>query len=551
MSVHRRSDVGSSLTGPSLYEVADPQRHQSNVNRSEAVRSSSDGPHPRPENDSQAIVNTYKQLDQRIKNFCLQVNIPPTLLHVSQAKSFAELDSLLAGCRQLGRSYALILATRDLREGLENLLAGFHENASHMAPDLPERRTTLTLDDTKQPFYFWLEALAKACDTFRERLDEFKDMEENEKVKDVMMIFSEDLMYRVSCLRTYEDALETNYIRTYINNLADEMGNHLDNLVLTFTFFHQYGVPAMKYEQKRATEVLLTISTVSTFFSAVTATTLQTSLSIQGNDESNHLIFVVNTFWFSSLVFSIGSALNSLLAVVWKRTPYGSRGRRLPVLMTIWAHGSAPVFLAISIASFWAGLVLFAYSSGQKRHTQIVTLVTTAITSFGLLTMAAWFGYEQYIAPLLLPDAPWRPFGKRIHEWKSEKSRHLIHADQWRVRRSSLSSSNYSTVSIPSSNSSSDSPTTDEVQSQARMRWKRSINRVLTSKALPKVLKEKPSKTELPADATPTPMDDNIQFKSPFLLSIPDKPLLTILLPDEAIQDIEYSPDGKYLAITW
>ncbi|KAG6898812.1 hypothetical protein C0993_003963 [Termitomyces sp. T159_Od127] len=226
----------------------------------------------------------------------------------------------------------------------------------------------------------------------------------------------------------------------------------------------------------------------------------------------------------------------------------GSRGRRLPVLMTIWAHGSGPVLLAISIAFFWTGLVLFAYSSGQKRHTQIVTSVTTGITSFGLLTMAAWFAYEQYIAPLLLPDAPWRPFGKRIHEWKSEKSRHLIHADRWRVRTSSLSSSNDLNLSTPS-NSPSHSSMTDEAQIQARMRWKRGIKRVLTIKALPRALKER-SKTELPAIATSTPMDDKIQINSPFLLSIPDKPLVTIPL-HEAIQDIEYSPNGKYLATTW
>ncbi|KAG6898813.1 hypothetical protein C0993_003964 [Termitomyces sp. T159_Od127] len=164
-----------------------------NVNRSED--SSNDGRHSLLEKNPQAIVNTYKQLDQRIKNFTLQVNIAPTLLRVSQAKSFVELDSLLAGCRQLGRSYALILATRDLREGLENLLVKFHENASHLVPDLPERRTALLiLDITNQPFPFWLEALAKACDTFRERLNEFKDIEENEKVKDVMMKFSEHLM---------------------------------------------------------------------------------------------------------------------------------------------------------------------------------------------------------------------------------------------------------------------------------------------------------------------------------------------------------------------
>ncbi|KAG6896294.1 hypothetical protein C0993_008571, partial [Termitomyces sp. T159_Od127] len=490
--------------------------------------------HSRPEEDYEAIVKRYDRLEQCIKDFDHQVNIPLTLLCVSQAKSFVELGFFLKECRQLGRSYALILATRDLREGLEKLLAMFHENTSHLAPHLPERRTTLSLNDTSQSFYFWLKALATVCNTFRERLDEFREYtEESAKVKNLMMMFSEHLMnlsssqgaealllldqYRASCLRMYK------------------------------------GVPAMQYEQKRANEVLITISTVSTFFSAVTATTLQTSLSIQGNDESNPLVFVVNTFWFCSLVFSIGSALHSLLAVVWKRTPYGSRGRRLPVPMTISAHGLGPAFLAISILSFSAGLVLFAFSSGQKSHTKIVTLVSTAITSIGLFTMAAWFGYEQYIAPLLLPNEPWRPFGKRIHEWKSsvsEKSRHLIHAGQQRIRKNSLSSHS---IGSTRSNSPFRSPPTDEAQNQARMRLKRGIRLVLTLKALSTALKER-LQTDLPVDAMPiasTTMDDKIQIKSPFLLTIPDKPLLTIPLPDGVIQDIEYSPNGKYLATTW
>ncbi|KAG6895796.1 hypothetical protein C0993_009163 [Termitomyces sp. T159_Od127] len=189
----------------------------------------------------------------------------------------------------------------------------------------------------------------------------------------------------------------------------------------------------------------------------------------------------------------------------------------------------------------------------QKSHTKIVTSVSTGITSIGLFIMAAWFGYEQYIAPLLLPNVPWRPFGKRIHEWKSsvsEKSRHLIHAGQRRIRKNSLSS--YSTGSTRS-NSPSRSPTTDEAQNQARMRLKRGIRLVLTLKALSTALKER-LQTDLPVDAMPiasTTMDDKIQIKSPFLLTIPDKPLLTIPLPDGIIQDVEYSPNGKYLATTW
>lgn len=61
-----------------------------------------------------------------------------------------------------------------------------------------------------------------------------------------------------------------------------------------------------------AYEVLLS---VSTFLSAVTAATLALSAS-----QSSPLYDVVNFFWFTSLVFSIASVLNSLLALTWKHS---------------------------------------------------------------------------------------------------------------------------------------------------------------------------------------------------------------------------------------
>jgi hypothetical protein len=57
------------------------------------------------------------------------------------------------------------------------------------------------------------------------------------------------------------------------------------------------------------------LSTVATFFSAVTATTLQFSYDL----ERTALSDAVNCFWFASMVFSIAAAVNSLLGVTWKQ----------------------------------------------------------------------------------------------------------------------------------------------------------------------------------------------------------------------------------------
>jgi hypothetical protein len=74
----------------------------------------------------------------------------------------------------------------------------------------------------------------------------------------------------------------------------------------------------MKEEQNRQTDVVLHLSTVSTFFSGVTVTALQISLEA---DQDSDSIALVNTFWFCALIMSIGAALNSILTAVWKRNP--------------------------------------------------------------------------------------------------------------------------------------------------------------------------------------------------------------------------------------
>jgi hypothetical protein len=54
---------------------------------------------------------------------------------------------------------------------------------------------------------------------------------------------------------------------------------------------------------------------VATFFSAVTATAMQFTF----NSHSTPLEDAVNGFWFTSMVFSVAAAVNSLLGLTWKQ----------------------------------------------------------------------------------------------------------------------------------------------------------------------------------------------------------------------------------------
>jgi WD repeat-containing protein 26 len=93
------------------------------------------------------------------------------------------------------------------------------------------------------------------------------------------------------------------------------MGEHIDTITSTVSVFVEVGVPTIRFVQKHGASNLLNLSTVATFFSAVTATTLQFSFAARDTP----LEQAVNSFWFSSMVFSIAAAVNSLLGLTWKQ----------------------------------------------------------------------------------------------------------------------------------------------------------------------------------------------------------------------------------------
>ena len=93
------------------------------------------------------------------------------------------------------------------------------------------------------------------------------------------------------------------------------MGEHLDIITNSLSMFLEIGIPTIRFAQKHTASNLLNLTTVATFFSAVTATTLQFSF----DKVESTLDQSVNSFWFCSLVFSIASAVNSLLGLTWKQ----------------------------------------------------------------------------------------------------------------------------------------------------------------------------------------------------------------------------------------
>ncbi|KAG6380731.1 hypothetical protein JVT61DRAFT_5111 [Boletus reticuloceps] len=121
-------------------------------------------------------------------------------------------------------------------------------------------------------------------------------------------------------MRSFQDDLKLNSahrptVQRYIHDLTTEIGNHLDSITETLSMFIETGVPTIRFQQQHSLSNLLNLSTVATIFSAVTAIMLQLSCKSTGHT----LADLVNTFRFSSLVFSMAAAVNSFLGLTWKQ----------------------------------------------------------------------------------------------------------------------------------------------------------------------------------------------------------------------------------------
>ncbi|KAL5523027.1 hypothetical protein ACEPAF_1294 [Sanghuangporus sanghuang] len=336
-----------------------------------------------------------------------------------------ELRNFANATRQLGSSVGILSSAFHLRERIVQILFLFRENAANLFRRVPRQTADQLLDQRHrteessmstghrkplkrlphvarpslpkdrvldvEDFPEQLEEFARDIKTFLKSLNEFPEFTD-EAVNNSMNAFEADLKYWASCLKTYEGQFRYPAVQRYVHDLCGEMGDHLDTITSSLQMFLEIGIPTIRFAQQHAADNLLNLSTVATFFSAVTATTLQFSFDTVGNPTAD----AVNSFWFISLVFSIASAVNSLLGVTWKQAIYRSPGHRVPWWVLIWIKRSPLIFLVFSVAAFSVGLCLFAYSSNQNPVTSALTTVFTCFSSFGLIAVSAWFIFERW-----------------------------------------------------------------------------------------------------------------------------------------------------------
>ncbi|KAF8599392.1 WD40 repeat-like protein [Ceratobasidium sp. AG-I] len=337
-----------------------------------------------------------------------------------------KLLALANAVRQLGSSAGLLIAVYHLRARLAQTQYFFRENAAELfdsishSPNIgtkpysvrrykkTRRPAGLSLSNTSNKLWSSdtehlpqeLESLAQ---DFRLFLGHLNDTSEfiDEAVNDSIMDFEADLLYRASCLREFKGQFQVVAVAQYINDLTEDLGGHLDSVETSLHMFIKVVVPQMRLSQERAAAGLLNLSAVATFFSGVTATTLQRALNpinyqFSFDDHGSPLPDLVNVLWISGLVLSIASAINSQLAYHWRAAMCRSPQNYVPWWAAVWITRTPLIFLAMSVLAFSTGLCAFTYSSSQSPAVSAVVMSFTGVTSFSLLCVGVWFTLERW-----------------------------------------------------------------------------------------------------------------------------------------------------------
>ncbi|KZV92657.1 WD40 repeat-like protein [Exidia glandulosa HHB12029] len=333
-----------------------------------------------------------------------------------------QLQTLSNAVTPLGSSVGLLASSFALRQRLARILHLVRDNASHLFPDdvgketqvgvqLMRRYTRSTLRRSKprptvarpisnveidpESFPEEIEGLAKDAVNFLNCLNDFPGFFD-ESLNSTLVAFEGDLRYWASCLSEFEGEQLRQFrfpaVARYVHDLSTEIAVHLKNIKIALVGFVDAGVPTIRFVQEDTSTNILTLGTIATFFSGLTATTLQFSF-----DKNTTLLqSLVNALWLSSLVISVASVLNALLGALWRRTGYRSPEHRVPWWILMWVDTFPLLFLFVSAVAFTLGLLLFTYASGQRRFVCIIITAITISTSLGIVAMSLWWAVERW-----------------------------------------------------------------------------------------------------------------------------------------------------------
>ena len=157
-----------------------------------------------------------------------------------------------------------------------------------------------------------------------------------------------------------------------------------------------YFASTLLDEEERDTSRYLSMTTIATFFSSVTATTLQTQLSLT-NINSSTLNTAVSLCWFISLVFSVASGISGLVGMFWRRS-------------SMWVWTEIPRASLSPCQSFYLILIRFDKFSRYCKHTaQVDSKVARILSIYIAFCFCGHLHHWPKSICLSLPSSEFRP----------------------------------------------------------------------------------------------------------------------------------------------
>jgi len=192
------------------------------------------------------------------------------------------------------------------------------------------------------------------------------------------------------------------YINHPLPNIISTSSNFMAGIAEALAAWTKIDVPSAIKIQKLNVHILQNISTVSIFFSGVSATTLQYS----GQLKSSAFATPFNFLWLLSLLLSTGGAIQCQLAIYWHTSRHRRDPRETPQqLVTVAACELPLALLGASSVAFMIGLAFFTFTASSDASFLAIG-ITLAICMVGcaMIVCFLWLVRERNLGiqkPLL------------------------------------------------------------------------------------------------------------------------------------------------------
>lgn len=332
-----------------------------------------------------------------------------------------ELDHALrlfrSSIQLLGFSAGVLHATYQLRKGIMRLQFYFRENAAWLYNDevKPHEKRDIHMVKPNRNLYGrangsapnplsnspqkdpenvlqGMERLRDSVEMFVQRVNE-RSRFQDESVNQSFLSFADDLEYRVRALGRYKQQLNSRPFKERINKLATGFGQHMHKMKHALKEFQATGIPIIQGAQHHRGHRLQVLSAVATFFSGVTASTIQYRV----NEASSNYQDAVNGLWIMSLACSLACAISAQISYHWRTSRFSESPESTPAIILYVLECSPLFYLCSSVSTFMVGLSVFTFSSNQHRAVSVTVTIFTGIILLQLVHYAVWYILEREV----------------------------------------------------------------------------------------------------------------------------------------------------------